>query len=60
MIDTARSFKPKEWIFQLLDVMAMYKLNRLHLHLSDDGAWRLEIRGISELTKVCYEPYCKF
>ena len=53
MIDTARSFKPKEWIFQILDVMAMYKLNKLHLHLSDDGAWRLEIQDIPELTEVC-------
>ena len=53
MIDTVRSFKPKEWIFQILDVMAMYKLNKLHLHLSDDGAWRLEIQDIPELTEVC-------
>ena len=52
MIDVARSFKPKEWIFELLDVMAMYKLNRLHLHLSDDGAWRLEITDIPELIEV--------
>ena len=52
MIDIARSFKPKEWIFELLDAMAMYKLNKLHLHLSDDGAWRLEIPEIPELTEV--------
>ena len=52
MIDVARSFKPKEWIFELIDVMAIYKLNKLHLHLSDDGAWRLQIPSLPELTEV--------
>ena len=52
MIDTARNFKPKEWMFKLLDAMAMYKLNKLHFHLSDHEAWRLEIPGLPELTEV--------
>ena len=52
MIDTARNFKPKEWMFKLLDAMAMYKLNKLHFHLSDNEAWRLEILGLPELTEV--------
>ena len=52
MIDTARNFKSKELVFKILDAMAMYKLNTLHIHLSDDEAWRLEIPGFSELTEV--------
>ena len=56
MIDTARNFKPKEWILTILDVMALYKLNTLHLHLTDDESWRLEIPGIPELTEVVIYP----
>ena len=52
MIDTARNFKPKEWLYKVLDSMALYKLNMLHLHLSDDEAWRLEIPGLPEITRV--------
>jgi hexosaminidase len=50
MLDVARNFHPKEKVFRLLDLMARYKLNKLHLHLSDDEGWRLEIAGIPELT----------
>ena len=52
MIDVARSFKPKTWIYKILDIMSLYKLNVLHLHLTDDEGWRLEIPGIPELTEV--------
>lgn len=52
MIDTARNFKPKEWMYKILNVMVMYKMNMLHFRLSDDEAWRLEIPGIPELTEV--------
>ena len=52
MVDVARNFKPKQEIFKLLDVMAMYKLNKFHFHLSDSEAWRLKIPGIDELTTV--------
>jgi hexosaminidase len=51
-IDVARNFFVKEEIFKLINVMAMYKMNKLHLHLTDDEGWRLEIPGIPELTKV--------
>ena len=54
MIDVARNFKPKTWIFKIMDIMALYKLNVLHLHLTDDEGWRLEIPGIPELTEVEY------
>ena len=57
MIDTARNFKPKEWLYKILDAMAMYKLNTLHLHLTDDEAWRLEIPVFPELTQVKKQVY---
>ena len=51
-VDVCRNFYPKSVILKLIDVMAMYKLNKLHLHMSDDEGWRLEIPGIPELTEV--------
>lgn len=51
-LDVARNFVDKEEIFKLLEVMAMYKLNKLHFHLTDDEGWRLEITGLPELTEV--------
>jgi len=52
MIDVARNFLDKHFIFRLLDVMAMYKMNTLHLHLTDDQGWRLEVPTLPELTDV--------
>jgi hexosaminidase len=52
MIDVARNFKSKKEIFKILDVMSLYKLNMLHLHLNDDEGWRLQIPGLPELTAI--------
>jgi len=52
MVDVARNFHSKEAIIATLDQMAAYKMNKLHLHLSDDEGWRLEIPGLPELTDV--------
>lgn len=52
MVDVVRNFKPRHEILKLLDVMAMYKMNKFHFHLSDNEGWRLEIPGIEELTSV--------
>ncbi len=51
-VDVARNFQPKEVVFHLLDLMARHKLNTLHLHLTDDEGWRLEVPGLPELTEV--------
>ncbi|XP_013390455.1 uncharacterized protein LOC106158882 [Lingula anatina] len=51
-VDVARNFRTKEDILKLLKVMALYKLNKFHFHLSDDEGWRLEIPGLEELTSV--------
>jgi hexosaminidase len=50
MFDVARHFLSKEALLRLLDCMALYKLNRCHLHLSDDEGWRLAIGALPELT----------
>jgi len=52
MIDVARNFQPMTAILKLIDLLAMYKLNKLHLHLADDEGWRLQIPGLDELTEV--------
>jgi len=52
MVDVARNFLDKLFVFRLLDVMAIYKLNVLHLHLSDDQGWRLQVPALPELTSV--------
>lgn len=51
-LDIARSFFPLPEIERLVDRMAGVGLNILHLHLSDDQGWRLEIPGRPELTEV--------
>jgi hexosaminidase len=51
-LDVARNFQTKQTVTKLLDLMAFYKLNRLHLHLTDDEGWRIEIRALPELTEV--------
>ena len=53
MIDVGRNFMPKKDILKLLDAMAMFKMNKLHFHLTENEGWRLEIPGIKELTEVC-------
>ena len=52
MLDVARNFQPKAEVLRVLDLMARYKLNVLHFHLTDDEGWRLEIPSLPELTTV--------
>ncbi|MEZ5381806.1 MAG: beta-N-acetylhexosaminidase [Microthrixaceae bacterium] len=52
MLDVSRHFFGIEEVFRFIDAMALYKMNRLHLHLSDDQGWRLAIDGYPELTEV--------
>ena len=52
MIDISRHFFSKAQIIRTIDAMAMHKLNVLHLHLTDDPGWRLEIEGYPRLTTV--------
>ncbi|MEU9795501.1 beta-N-acetylhexosaminidase [Streptomyces sparsogenes] len=52
MLDVARHFMPKGDLLAYIDLMAAHKLNVLHLHLTDDQGWRLEIRRYPRLTEV--------
>ena len=50
--DVSRNFHSKETVKRLIDLMAFYKLNKLHLTLTNDEGWRIEIPGLPELTEV--------
>lgn len=52
MLDVARHFFSVEDVKQYLDVLAYYKINKFHLHLSDDQGWRIEIKSWPRLTEV--------
>lgn len=52
MFDVARHFFTKEEVKQYIDAMVRYKYNILHLHLTDDEGWRIEIKGYPKLTEV--------
>ncbi len=52
MLDVARHFLPPADVKRFVDVVARYRLNRLHLHLSDDQGWRIEIRSWPRLAEV--------
>lgn len=52
MLDVARYFYDKEFVKKFIDMMAMYKLNKLQFHLIDDSGWRLEIKKYLRLTEV--------
>lgn len=52
MLDVSRNFTSKENILRLIEVLAHYKLNYLHMHIADDEGWRLEIPDIPELTSI--------
>ena len=51
LIDDCRHFFGRETVKRVLDLMAMYKLNVLHWHLTDDQGWRMDIPGMPELAK---------
>ena len=52
MLDVARNFQPKKDVLRVLDLMARYKLNSFHFHLTEDEGWRLEMPSLPELVSV--------
>ena len=52
MMDVGRNFLPKEEVLKFLDLMAMYKLNKFHFHLTDDQGWRIEIKKYPKLIEI--------
>lgn len=51
-LDVSRNFSTVEGVKKLLDVMAFYKLNKFHFHITDDEGWRLEIKAFPELVEI--------
>jgi len=52
MLDVSRSFFTKEYVKRFIDLMARYKYNVFHWHLTDDQGWRVEIKSLPRLTQV--------
>ena len=52
LLDVARHFRPLDYLYRFTDLLALHKLNVLHLHLTDDQGWRIEIEGWPRLTEV--------
>jgi hexosaminidase len=52
LLDVARHFMPKSFIFEMIDLLALHKCNVLHLHLTDDQGWRIDVEGYPLLTEV--------
>ena len=51
MLDVTRHFFPVESVKRYIDIISAYKINHLHLHLSDDQGWRIEIKSWPNLTE---------
>lgn len=52
MLDVARHFFSVEDVKKYIDILSYYKMNNLHLHLSDDQGWRIEIKSWPKLTEI--------
>lgn len=54
-IDPCRNWRDAAWVKKQIDVMAMFKYNKLHFHLTEDQGWRIEIKKYPKLTS--FGPY---
>jgi hexosaminidase len=52
MLDVARHFLPTEFVLRIIDALQLHRLNVLHLHLTDDQGWRVQIDAYPRLTEV--------
>ena len=58
MLDVSRHFRDKEFVKRQLDLLARYKFNRFHWHLTDGAGWRIEIKKYPALTDIAaWRPY---
>ncbi len=51
-VDISRHFRTKAEMFTIIDYIAMHKMNTLHIHLTDDAGWRMEIKAFPKLTEI--------
>ena len=52
LLDPCRHFIPVERVKKQIDVMALYKINNMHFHLTEDQGWRIEIKKYPKLTEI--------
>ena len=52
LLDVGRWHKPVDWLRTVVDLLAMHRMNILHLHLTDDQGWRFEVRKYPRLTEI--------
>ncbi|MBN2154658.1 MAG: beta-N-acetylhexosaminidase [Candidatus Lokiarchaeota archaeon] len=52
MLDVCRHYQPVETIKKLIDAICLVKMNKLHLHLTEDQGWRIEIKNYPKLTEI--------
>jgi hexosaminidase len=52
LLDVSRNFQKKEALLKLIDLLSFYKINALNFRMTEDEGWRLEIKGLPELTEV--------
>jgi len=52
LLDVSRNFQKKEAVLRLIDLLAMYKVNKLNIRITEDEGWRIEMKDLPELTQV--------
>ncbi|MFI3286549.1 MAG: family 20 glycosylhydrolase [Rikenellaceae bacterium] len=52
MLDVCRHFMPIDFVKKQIDILSMFKVNRMHWHLTEDQAWRVEIKKYPRLTQI--------
>jgi len=52
LLDVARHFMPKSFVLRLIDLISLHKFNVLHIHLTDDQGWRVQIDRYPRLIEV--------
>ena len=52
MLDLSRAFYSLDFLKKMVDVIALHKMNRFHIHLTDDQGWRIEVPEYPNLTKI--------
>ena len=52
MLDACRHFMPVDFVKKQIDILSLFKINRLHLHLTEDQGWRIEIKKYPKLTEI--------
>jgi len=52
LLDVSRNFQKKDAVLKLIDLLAFYKINHINFRMTEDEGWRIEIKGLPELTEI--------